>query len=243
MNKKREEVEMLVYKVMDALDPTGTNSTHYKEKFSNMTDAQFIKFLKTTFPFRFHSRPFEIEPNMKQIKKASDVLKVPLTEKVALPYLYESPDGRPVYSKECLVIYTNIKKMKQFITKKNSMSLDINDRDMRTGLLNGVDKNGKMSDREFESLIINSSDNTIKEFSRIRADAMEQKSQALNTINLTGTLSLDDLQSESDEVLSRNMLDAYFIGAHLKTNLISDTYELNSTIKGRKRSTERETEE
>lgn len=242
MNKKREEVEILVYKVMDALDPTGMNSTHYKEKFSNMSDAQFIKFLKTTFPFRFHSKPFEIEPNMEQIKKAADVLKVPLTEKVALPYLYESPDGKPVYSKDCLVVYTNIKKMKQFVTKKNAMSLDISDRDMRTGLLNGVDKNGKMSDREFESLIINGSDQTIKEFSRFRADAMQQKSQAINTINLTGNLSLDDLTSENDEILSKNMLDAYFIGAHLKTNLITPGYELNSTIKDRKRSTERETE-
>lgn len=241
MNKQREQVEILVYKVMDALDPSGTNSSYYKEKFANMTDAQFNKFLKTTFPFRFHSKPFEIEPNMENIKKAAKVLEVPLTEKVALPYLYESPDGKPVYSKECLVIYTNIKKMKQFITKKNSMSLNINNRDMRTGLLNNVDKNGKMSDREFESLIINNASDTIKEFSRIRADAMEQKSQALNSINLTGTLSLDDIHAENDEILSRNMLDAYFIGAHLKTNLISDTYELNSTIKDRKRSTERET--
>lgn len=239
---KREDVEILVYKVMDALDPTGTNSAYYKEKFSQMSDAQFTKFLKTTFPFRFHSRPFEIEPNMENIGKAAKVLGVPLTEKVALPYLYESPDGRPVYSKECLVIYTNIKKMKQFITKKNSMSLNIDDRDMRTGLLNNVDKNGKMSDREFESLIVNGSDETIKEFSRLRADAMEQKSQALNTINLTGTLSLDDLKAENDEVLSRNMLDAYFLGAQLKTNLITDTYQLNSTLKDRQRSTERETE-
>lgn len=240
MNKNREEVEVLVYKVMDALDPTGTNSSHYKEKFSEMSDTQFIKFLSTTFPFRFHSRPFEIEPNMGQIKKAAKVLGIPLTEKVALPYLYESPDGKPVYTKECLVVYTNIKKMKQFITKKNSMSINIDNRDMRTGLLNGVDKNGKMSDREFESLIINNSEYTIKEFSRLRADAMEQKSQAMNIINITGTLSLDDLKSENDEVLSRNMLDAYFMGAQLKTNLISDTYQLNATIKGKKRPTERE---
>lgn len=240
MNKKREEVEILVYKVMDALDPTGSNSTHYKEKFSNMSDAQFTKFLKTTFPFRFYERAFEIEPKMEDIYKAANVLKVPITEKVSLPYLYESVDGKPVYSKDCLVVYTNIKKMKQFVTKKNSMSISIDDRDMRTGLLNSDDKNGKMSDREFESLIINGSDNTIKEFSRFKADAMTQKSQALNTINLTGTLTLDDLSSEADEVLSRNMLDAYFIGSQLKTNLITDGYELNSTIKGKQKSTERE---
>ena len=242
MNKKREEVEMLVYKTMDALDPTGTNSTHYKQMFSKMSDAQFIKFLKNKFPFRFHSKPFEIEPNMEQIYKASNVLKVPITEKISLPYLYESKNGRPVWSKECLVIYVNIKKMKQFITKKNAMSLDVSNRDMRTGLLNGVDKNGKMSDREFESLVVNGNDITVKEFSRLRADAMEQKSQAMNSINLTGRVSINDLKSEADEVLSRNMLDAYFMGAHLKTNLITDGYELNATIKGKGRRTERETE-
>lgn len=242
MNKKREEVEMLVYKVMDELDPTGSNSTHYKEKFANMSDSQFINFLKITFPYKFYTRPFEIEPTMEQISRAAKVINVPLTEKISLPYLYETPDRKPVYSKECLVVYTNIKKMKQFVTKKNAMSIDIDDRDMRTGLLNGDDKNGKMSDREFESLIINGDENTIKEFSRFKADAMVQKSQAFNTINLTGSLSLDDLKSESDELLSRNMLDTYFIGAHLKTNLLTDTYELNSTIKNRNRSTEREVE-
>jgi hypothetical protein len=242
MNKKRQEVEFLVYKTMDALDPTGTNSTHYKQMFSKMSDTQFTKFLKNTFPFRFHSKPFEIEPNMDQIYKAAKILQVPITEKVSLPYLYESRDGKPIWSKECLVIYTNIKKMKQFITKKNSMSLDINDRDMRTGLLNGVDKNGKMSDREFESLVVNGNDLTIKEFSRFRADAMEQKSQALNSINLTGRVSLNDLKSEVDEVLSKNMLDVYFMGAHLKTNLLTDSYELNATIKNKGRRTERETE-
>lgn len=242
MNKKRQEVEMLVYRVMDALDTSGANSEHYKEMFSRMSDAQFIKLLNTTFPFRFHSRPFEIEPKMTEIKKAADVLKVPLTERVSLPYLYEGKNGKPIMSKPCMVIYTNIKKMKQFITKKNGMSLDISNRDMRTGLLNGVDKNGKTSDREFDSLLITGASDTIKEFSRLRADAMEQKSQALNTINLTGTLSLDDIKSEPDEVLSRNMLDAYFLGSQLKTNLVSDTYYLNSTTKNKGRSTERETE-
>ena len=240
MNKKREQVELLVYQTMDALDPSGTNSDHYKEMFSNMSDAQFTKFLKTTFPFRFHTRPVEIEPTMDQIYKAAKVINIPITEKISLPYLYESKDGKPIKSKECLVVYTNLKKMKQFVTKKNAMSLDVNDRDMRTGLLNGDDKNGKMSDREFESLIVNGDDATIKEFARSRADAMEQKSQALNAINLTGTVSLDDLKSEADEVLSKNMLDAYFTGAHLKTNLISDTYELNSTIKNKQHRTERE---
>ena len=38
MNKARREVETLIYKTMDILDPTELNSAWYKEKFSKMSD-------------------------------------------------------------------------------------------------------------------------------------------------------------------------------------------------------------
>lgn len=240
--KEREEAEMIIYQVMDILDPSKSNSEFYKEKFANMSDVQFIKHFKSKFPLKFQTKPFEIEPTMDQIISALDFINVPLTERIYMPFHYKDKQGRPAMSEECLVVYTHIKKMKQFVTKKNSMSTDIDKRDMRTGLLLDEDKNGKTSDREFESLIIQGLPNTAKEMSRPKADAMVQKSEMNNAINLLGKVSLNDLHPENDEVLSKNMLDAYFLGAQLKTNLITDDDYLNATLKDKSRKVKRETE-
>lgn len=140
MNARRKKAEDLIYSVMDELDSTGANSSYYRAKFKNMSDQEFQKWASQALPIRFHIKPFEIDPSMTEIEKALDVLGVPLLEKVALPYLYVNKNGEPVWSKEAMVIYIHIKKMKQFISKKNSTPLSIENRDMKSGLLVSHDK-------------------------------------------------------------------------------------------------------
>ena len=136
----RTKAEKLIYDVMDALDPSKAMSEHYKKKFSKMNDKEFKKFISYKFPYRFQPRLFKIEPNMDKINNAANILGIPITEKVNLPYLYENSDGVPVQSKECPVVYIHLKKMKQFITKKNSTPTGIDNRDMKSGLLVSFDK-------------------------------------------------------------------------------------------------------
>ena len=238
-NKLRKECEDLIYKVFDALDPSKANSNYYKEKFSKMSNDQFKKFISLRFPYRFHITPFEIEPTMTEIDKALKILNVPMLEKVALPYLYEDENGNPVTSKECLVGYLHIKKVQQFVTKKNAMSVDIAQRDMKTGLLISHDKNGKESDREFESLVINGLTNTMKEFSTIRADAMEAKNLAYNTINTTGSVSLKELQIDQNDSLSKNLMNVYLLGACIYSNVVNEDYYLPYTLANKKKELER----
>ena len=140
MNAKRQKAEELIYKVFDTLDPQEYNSSYYKSIFAKMTDSEFYKFCERNLPFRFHTKPFVIEPKMYDIEEALKVLGVPLLEKVALPYLYVDKNGNPVWSKEAMVIYIHLKKMKQFITKKNSTPTGIDNRDMKSGLLVSFDK-------------------------------------------------------------------------------------------------------
>lgn len=237
--KQRQEIETLIYKVFDALDTTKTNSDHYKKLLSKMDDNAFMKFISLRFPYRFHVTPFKIEPKMEDVKKACDILEVPLFEKINLPYLYTNKDGVPVSSKECLVGYVHLKKVQQFITKKNSMSIDISKRDMKTGLLTNEDKNGKSSDREMESLAILGLDATIKEFAKAKADAMNAKNAMYNTINTLGMVSLEDLPDDVDDSLSKNLLDAYLLGAHLNSNLITPDYHLSKTLKNKNNKIER----
>lgn len=238
MNAQRLKAERLIYEVMDTLDKSGRNTDFWKEEFSKMSDAQFKTYISNDFPFYFQTGAFK-EPSMKQIVQALDKINVPLLERLYMPYKYKDKNGRPMKTKECLVVYLPIKRMKQLLTKKNGMSISTKTRDMKTGLLTGIDKNGKESDREFESLAICGLNNSIKEFSRSRADSMNDKSVMNNTINNLGQVYLKDLPDDPTDSLSKNLLSTYFIGAQLYTNLVNEDYMTPYTMSLKQKKIER----
>lgn len=233
---KRLEAEKLIYEVLDTVDPSHTNSDYYKTMFAQMSDEQFYNFFKRRMPIRFHQAAFKIEPKMYQITEAFKKMKVPLFEKVNLPYLYKNEDGVPIQSKEALVIYLHVKRMKQMLSKKTNVAIHINDRDMRTGLLLNHDKGGKTSDREFEAASILNLDWTMDELARPRADGMISKEKLYSTIATKGFISAGELKVESDESLAKKMLYQYFLGANIITNLDgqSNGYINSYTLKNRK---------
>ena len=240
MFKKRKEVEEQVYKVMDILDPTKQNSQFYKAKFVKMNDKQFIKFFSQDFPLKFQIRLFEIEPTMKQISDALDYIHVPMIEQMNLPFEYRDKNGTPVKSDDALILYVPIRKVKQFLSKKNSMSTNISNRDMKSGLLQTVDKNGNTSDREMESLAVMGLDASMKELATYRADSMNAKDEFYSMINTTGMVRQSDIDVETSDSLARNELNVYLLGAGLNSNLINEGNYLRHTLTSRGRKTERE---
>lgn len=230
MFKKRKECEEIVYKVMDILDPSGENSAFYKKKFAKLNDKEFIKFFEQDFPLKFQTKLFDIEPNMEQIDKALKFINVPMMEKLNLPFLYMNKEGIPVKSEDTLTVYVPLKKMKQFISKKNSNSTNISSRDMKSGLLLSIDKNGNTSDREFEALAVISADDAMKELATFRADAMEAKSEFYNIINTTGIVKLSDVELDTKDSLARNNLNVWLLGAGINSNLINDGDYIPRTI-------------
>ena len=240
MMKQREEAEALIYQVLDAADVTKTNSDYYRKIFANMSDDDFINFCKRRLPFRFHQEVFKIEPKMYEIIEAFKILNKPLFEKVKLPYIYTNRDGIPVESQECLVIYIHLKRMKQMLTKKNNTAMNIEKRDMKTGLLLGEDKGGKETDREFESLATMGLEYTMDEFSRPKADAMAAITQMSNTIMAKGFVSDSDIQVAKDDSIGKNLLNVYLIGAHIHSNLVDIDYMTPFTAKDKHRVIERQ---
>lgn len=242
MTAQRKKAENKIYDALQILDPSGTNVAYYKSLFSKMTDAQFTNWCKRDLPIRFHTKPWVIEPSMDQVKSFLDYLGVPLTEKIALPYLYKNKDGKPIWSKPAVVIYIHIKKMKQFIMKKNNVSAGIDMRDMKTGLLISHDKGGKTSDRELEGLIAFGMEHTLEELTTYRADYMDAKSVAYSTIATNGMVSEKDIDITQEDSLSKNMLNYYMLASGLYTNIINVDYLLPSTIKSKGKRVEREVE-
>lgn len=239
MTKQRQEAEALIYKTFDAVDKTHTNSDYYRKLFANMDDQQFEDFCKRRLPFRFHQDLFKVEPKMYEIFDAFKVLNKPLLEKVKLPYVFTNKDGEPVETQEALVIYIHLKRMKQFLTKKNNTAINIEKRDMKTGLLVGEDKGGKETDREFESLAVMGLEYTMDEFARAKGDAMGAMAQMSNTIMSKGFVSDKDLQIAKDDSIGKNLLNVYFIGAHIHSNLVDIDYMTPYTSKMKKQQIER----
>ena len=230
---KRKQAEKLIYDTFDALDKTGTNTEHYKQLFAEMSDDQFYKFAQRRLPYRMTQELFKIEPTMSDIFEAFKVLDKPLIEKLKLPYLYKNADGVPIESKECLVLYIHLKRMKQMLSKKTNTAMEIANRDMKTGLLLSDDKGGKESDREFETLAIMNLDYTMDEFIGPKADAMRAKSEMYNTISSKGFVSEKDIRLDKDDSLARNMMNVYLLGCNIHSNLIDEDYMTPLTLKNK----------
>lgn len=237
-NEQRKQVEELIYKTLDTIDTTQTNSDYYREIFSKMDNKAFYDFFTRRLPIRFHYEPFKIEPTMDQIFKAFKILDKPLLEKVNLKHLYVNKDGIPVSSKECMVIYIHIKRMKQIVADKSHVSMEIAKRDMKTGLLTG-DKGSGETDREFESLAAFGLEYTMDELSRVRADSLRAATQMNQVILSKGTVSDKDINVEKSDSLAKNLLNVYLIGAGIHSNLIDVDYMTPHTSSRRNREIER----
>jgi hypothetical protein len=204
-----------------------------------MSDNDFYKFLQRRLPFRFHTEIFKVEPKMYDIFDAFKLLNKPLLEKVNVPHVFTNDEGIPIQTKECVVVYIHLKRLKQTVAKKTHIAIDIDHRDMRTGLLTKVDKGGKETDREFESLAVMGLEYNMDEFSRSRADALKAVSQMNNVISTKGFVSEKDIDVENDDSLAKNMLNVYLLGAHIMSNLVTEEYMTPYTLRQKKQAIER----
>lgn len=236
--KVREEIECMLIEFFDKLDKSKTNSEYLQEKWAKMSDAQFESWLKKKYPLQLQVRAWEVEPVMKDFFDAASVLGVSLTEKVAEPFLYINKEGIPVNTYPALKMRLNIKKVQQVITKKNKVSVSIDLRD-KTGRLMTADKGAATSDKEQESLAVMGLYNTMSEFSTIKADAMQAKSEAYNQILNTGTLSNQDYKITKQDSVARNIISAYMIASHIDSNLVNSEGYTPYTMKEKSRRTQR----
>lgn len=238
--KDRQIVEERTIKAMEIIDKSGINAEYYRKLFASLSDTEFMNLMKKKFPLKFHQRPGTTEPTIDDIKNAlASFTNVTLFEKITLPYFYQNSEGVSVSTKPCLVGYTHIKKVQQMVVKKIKNSLEIDNRDMKTGRLNGEDKGAAMTDREFESLASLGFTHTIDEYSRFRADAMDAKAEAYNVIRLTGTLSKQDIPVRIDDPLSKQLMNVYMLGAHINSNLINQGYYTMYTLKNKQKNISR----
>ena len=224
--KRAQFMDTLINKIFNNLDPTGANSRRYKKMLEAMTDEQFDKWVRNTFKketynLYWETIEFENMSSVEDIKKAADAIKVPLYEKVAVPYLDDDPNVVPVSPVPVPVGYIHIKRMPQTIHHKNAGSVYIDRRNSKTGQVTGSDKNGRNTDVETYDLITFGAKNSLTEFLNPRADDEKRKAQMYEKIDRDGVVYLKDLHSNPEDRVALNTLDVYYTAAGMVTNLVN----------------------
>jgi hypothetical protein len=235
---KRKQIQDLIYKTITTLDKTGTNTKTYEDFFSKLSDAQFDAFMKkflndSSENFYMEILPYENEPNLRDIKKAADDLGIPLEE-----YVYYRHDGNkdnPLRTREKVPVgHLHLKRLQQVLSKKNSYSLDIDQRNMKTGQVTSDSKVARISDAENYALTVMGADYALQEFMGPRADNAKKKLQMYQDIATQGYVQLSHLKSDVEDSQTLSTVDVYFTGAGIMTDLLTPGMALPRTLKERK---------
>ena len=231
-DNKRQQIESMVIKTMQLMDPTGINAKKYQQMFQSMNDAQFKQWIEAFLQDDKSNFRLDIEEfgngtrslKFENIEKAANFLKVPLFEYVYLPHISTNPN-RPVRTKQpVLVGYLNIKRVQQFVTKKTGLSLDDTDRDEFTGKMKGDSKGGTTTGIENELLAGMGADKILSEISGARADNVTEYNNMLSEIAEHGSVELEKIKTNVYDKPTVLKADLFFMAMGIKTDIVSESY-------------------
>jgi len=123
------------------------------------------------------------------------------------------------------------------LMKKNSYSLSIDSRNLRTNQLSGDDKVARLTEAENFASSIWGIEDGLKEMMGPRADDSVAKTQLYKQIAQQGYCSLNDIENDPANKYTLNTVDVFMIGAGLMSDLVTDGLELRRTEDARKRRT------
>ena len=235
--KKRKQIQNKVLKFMRITDKTGKNEERYKKFFASMDDDQFMKWIKKfnkdeDANYYMEVLPYDNEPKLTDIKEASEYLKVPLDEYIY--YRHDDNKDNPIRSQYPVPVgYLMIKRLQQTLSKKNSFSLDVSQRNLKTNQLTSASRVARITDAENFSLNTYGADEALKEFFGPRADNNVTKQEMLNDIMNQGYTSQKNYTKDLKNNQTLNTVDVYFSGAGLMTDLVNGGYKLRRTLEGK----------
>ena len=232
----KEEVTKLVYKFFNAFDKTGTNTKRYRDLFEPMTDNAFYNYIKGLLADEnayliLDIVNYEYTIKMEDIERAAKVINIPLFEYVYTPHTTMDLNKVPCTPEKVPVGYIPVKRTQQTVAKKNGISTSSDIRSGLTGQVTGADKNGRESDLENSMLCALGLTAVLKELNGPRTDDMVAKREMLSDIAKQGYVRYEDLTYDVNNKATLNVVDSYFIGMGLKTDLVTRGLMLKNTLK------------
>jgi len=128
-----------------------------------------------------------------------------------------------------------IRKLQQMLMKKNSYSLTIDSRSLRTNQLSGDDKVARLTEAENFAASIWGVEDGLKEMLGPRADDSVSKTQLYKQIAQQGYCSLEELDDDPANKHTLNTVDVFMMGSGLMSDLVTSGLELRRTEDDRKR--------
>ena len=201
---KRLQIETLIFRTLNLMDPSGENTNKYKALFQSMNDAKFSQWVTQFLAdpkanIRLDIEEYDKRKTLKyeNVEKAADAMNLKLYEYVYLPHVSSNPN-RPIRTRTpVLVGYLNIKTVQQLQTKKSTGVINDLDRDDLTGIAKGESKGGTFSGIENEILIGIGADNVLSEICGVRGDNMIEYENMLEKISESGSCKLGDIKTNS----------------------------------------------
>lgn len=230
---KREKIKKLVLDVVTALDNDKQNNVkYYTALLNSMSDQEFAKWAgsmgyELDDTIQMFQLPFE-EMKMNQIKKAADILKIPLDEYI----WYRHTDSRGIRTSHKVPVgYVHVKRVQQFLAKKNKYTFDNEERTLKTGQVTGDSKVTRVSDDEAFSLMTIGAEKALKEFLGPRADNQAAKNSMYRKISQDGFATLEDMDQDITKQTTLNTIDTYMLASGIKTDMITPSLKTATTIK------------
>lgn len=194
----RPKIEKLMKQVFNSLDKTGLNTKRYQEELFSLDDTGFFRYIKKLLSsprnnLELQVLPGKNEPNLEDIKEALAILKVPEAEYVYMRH--EGNKDNPLRSRYRQTVgYIHIRRLQQLLSKKNTYSLSIKQRNLKNNQVTGHDAIARISDLEVNALKAINADATLRELMGPRADSSDMKTDLYTQISTYGYAELDSME-------------------------------------------------
>jgi len=175
---------------------------------------------------QMYQLPFE-EMKMTQIKKAADILDIPLEEYI----WYRHNDSNGIRTKMRVPVgFIHIKRVQQLLAKKNKYALDNEKVGLKSGQVKDESKVTSVSDPETFALTAINAEAALKEFLGPRADNQNKKLQMYRSIARDGYTTLEDMTEDITQSTSLNTMNTYLLASGVRSDLVNTSLKTNYTI-------------
>ena len=233
--KTRKEMEDLIYRFFNSIDPSGNNLKRYKKLIGDMDDKEFDSFFAKLFDdpksyLILDMVSYEYEPTIEAAEATAEWMGVQLYDYLACPHMSKDPNRPFVTMRKVPIGRLHCKRVQQMARKKNTTSTNINQRDGKTNQVVGDSKNSRSSDMENFAMTTYEANYALREFLGPRADDTSMQNEMHSAIYKKGYVDIDELTVDLANKKTLNTLDVYLLCMGFKSDLISKGYVLKGTL-------------
>lgn len=218
MALNRKEAEAFLYKALDRMDKTGSNSKLYKEFFSKLSDAQFEHYVqrleKGEDVLAYYAPSIKAKPDLDELLAAAEELGATIFD-----YVDRWDDATGQYYRtpyKCCILELSVRKQAQFADHKLSVPEGDTKVDILTGQVMKPDRAGSISQVEIQTMFARGLKKSSLELLKYRGGDTVAGAEFRRSLEETGAASV---KTETGSVpRSAVTLDALFSGMHIESN-------------------------